>query len=363
MQKLLTILFVAWGVAVSATTYYCDGTNCVLPSQAEQNGTFNNAKSTGSQYNSSGQSAPSFNYNSTDAGQSSLSGQIGSNTMDISKQGTQGSEDSYNNAKADPNYLYNQGTAQIATCKSKSDPACQAVTKYNDDETQRDLGAYDMGTNAFAYSQSVRADPSNTSCSIIRSYKPINPVENMCLVGNHQQVSCEATITPYQRQEKLNPPIPLDGTILQPNSSPNVCGVGTVTNAWIPQSDRAWFIINSNAVMFDNFNLPILMGATSGVTPCRGVSGTISTTPTNTRNLLGQFYMDWFGSQRGNVAFYQEAGQNCGVDSSTKTCVIKITLAWAGGSTFTSWSVVFARPQTSKLVTHYQYNDGCQNYR
>jgi hypothetical protein len=73
--------------------------------------------------------------------------------------------------------------------------------------------------------------------------------------------------------------------------------------------------------------------------------------------------MDWFGSQRGNVAFYQEAGQNCGIDNTTTVCTIKITLAWLNGGTFTSWVVNFRRPITSQLVTHYQYNDGCQNYR
>lgn len=379
MKKLL--IFLAGCKMVVANTYYCETYyengkakyRCNTPSQTEQSNSFNNGVNKGTDFNTSGKNAPTINYNTTEAGQAGITNEFDKYTtghyskaiMDTSKQGTQDSEDDYKNAANDNNYLYNKGRSRIVQCKNQHDPdpACKAVIKYNDDDTQKALATYNMGTNAFAYSQTVIPDPNNSSCSLIRTYQPINPVDRVCLVGNHQQVDCEATLTPYQQTEKLNPPIPIDGTILQPNASPGVCNVGLVTNSWIPQGDRAWFTITSNAAMFDGLNLPITMGATSGVTPCRSVGGVIRIVPTYTRDLIGQFYMDWFGSQRGNVAFYQEAGQNCGIDNTTTVCTIKITLAWLNGGTFTSWVVNFRRPITSQLVTHYQYNDGCQNYR
>ncbi|MBY0379662.1 MAG: hypothetical protein K2P99_04595 [Burkholderiales bacterium] len=336
-----------------------------LPSPQDQQNAFNNAVATGNSYNSNSNLAPNFNYGSTDAGQQGVTSQFDKNTtghysasiMANSKAGTQGSEQEYNNASGDVNYLYNKGLSQIAHCKTESDPACLAVTKYNDDDTQKALSAYDMGTNAYAYSQTVKPDPNNSACSIIRTFKPLNPVNKSCIVGNHEQTDCQATISPYQTWEKLIPPDPVDGTVFNPVGSPGVCGVGIASGMYIPQSDRAWIILTSNATTYDANGISIVMGATSGVTPCRITGGSLVTTATYSRILLGQFYIDWLGSQRGNISFYQEAGLNC----SGSNCNFSITMN-APGANY-SWNITFKTPQTKHLVTHYDYNDGCKNYR
>lgn len=346
--------------------FNCTFAASTLPSPEDQQNAFNNAVSVGNSYNSSGQNSPNFNYGSTQDGQNGITSQFDKNTgghhyskqiMDISQQGTQGSEQDYNNASGDANYLYNKGLSQIAHCKTESDPACVAVTKYNDDETQKALSAYDMGTNAYAYSQTVRPDPNNSACSIIRTFKPLNPVNKVCIVGNHEQTDCEATISPYQTWEKLIPPDPVDGTVFNPVGSPGVCGVGIASGMYTPQSDRAWIILTSNAVTYDANGISIVMGATSGVTPCRITGGNLVTNATSSRILLGQFYIDWLGSQRGNISFYQEAGSNC----SGSNCNFNITMN-APGANY-SWNIDFKTPQTKHLVTHYDYNDGCRNYR
>ncbi len=269
--------------------------------------------------------------------------------------GTAGANDMYNSTVRDPNYLYNSGTRAIKDCETKDDPRCTTLNKYGDKDTQRQLQAYTQGFSD-KYWISTTPDPADATCSYIHKKAPINNTMHNCITGVKQQNQCSNTIVPYS--EKL-PPIPADGVVLHEVDSPGVCGVGQSSGAWIPQSDRAWFMIVSNAGSFDDGFLPITMGATSGVTPCRGATNSIIVTPTSSRRLLGQWYMDWFGSQRGNIAFYQEAGQNCGIGSATSICTIGLTLAWVGGGVFTSWSITFDRPQTHNYVKHYQYTKGC----
>lgn len=271
--------------------------------------------------------------------------------------GNANAKNMYNGQQNDPNYLYNNGRQSILDCETKTDPRCTTINKYGDKDTQSQIQAYTQGIST-RYLMSVAPDPIDKSCSIVKRKNPINQTTASCISSAKQQNQCNNTITPYS--EKL-PPIPVDGVVLHNVGSPGVCGVGQSSGSWIPQGDRAWFIITSSEGSFDGGTLPITMGATSGVTPCRGASNSIIVTPTTVRRTLGQFYMDWFGSQRGDIAFYQEPGQNCGIDSTTPTCTIGLTLSWAGGGVFTSWSITFDRPQTHRYAKHYKYTKGCAN--
>jgi hypothetical protein len=364
MHKLLMILFCACSYEITfASTYYCDGTNCVLPSQGEQNGTFNSAKSTGNQYNSSGQSAPGFNYSSTGDGQNALAGQVGNSMMDLSKQGTQGSEQSFNNTKSDPNYLYNQGIAQIANCKSKTDPACQAVTRYNDDDTQRNLQGYDMGTNAFAYGQSVRADPNNSSCSIIRTYKPINPTDNMCMVGNHQQVSCEATLTPY-REYITVPPNPADNTVMASGSQKvDACGGAWASSSSVIISLEA--LTNQGKVhlhMDNNSDAHCASDAPAAFDADIPFQGFNQTVYSVNQGSCGGGHWDMGG-------FVEVKSNGCSGDLCTYIVTVTAT---KGGDKHqckdrksATFYLNFNKPKAGYTDTkdHYPYNDQCASYR
>jgi hypothetical protein len=269
--------------------------------------------------------------------------------------GNANAKNMYNGASNDPNYLYNNGTQAIRDCSTQTDPRCTTLNKYGDKDTQTQIQAYTQGLST-RYLISVTPDPSDQACSIVKRKSPVNQSTATCIAGSNQQSQCNNIITPYT---EYIPPSPADGTVFNPVGSPGVCGVGVVTDSWIPQSDRAWFIITSNYNMFNAGSLPIVFGATSGVTPCRGGNATVITTPTSSRILIGQFYMDWLGSQRGNIAFYQEPGMNCGVNDSTLTCNINITLAWFNGGVFASWVVNFTRPKPPQYIQHYSYSKGC----
>lgn len=258
---------------------------------------------------------------------------------------------------ADPNYLYKEGVNEIANCQKAGDPRCTTLNRYGDKDTQTQIQAYTQGVST-KYQITVTPDPSDSQCMISKRKVPINQTIATCVSSLKENAQCQNTINPYQ---EYVPPVPADGAILQPSGSPGVCGVGTVTSSWIPEYDRAWLTITSSEGLFAGGNLPIVMGAYSGSTPCRGASGAISIFPTTTRKLLGHFYMDWFQHQKGEVGFYQEVGQNCGINDETPYCSINITLSWVNGGKFTSWLITFQRPRIHSYITHYTYNKGCIN--
>ena len=177
--------------------------------------------------------------------------------------GTAGASDMYNSQVKDPNYLYNSGTRAIKDCETKNDPRCTTLNKYGDKDTQRQIQAYTQGFSS-KYWISTTPDPADSTCSYIHRKAPINNTIHTCIAGIKQQNQCSNTLVPYV--ETL-PPIPVDGVILHPVGSPGVCGVGQASGTWIPQSDRAWFVITSSSGLFDGGTLPISMGATSGVIP------------------------------------------------------------------------------------------------
>jgi len=282
-----------------------------------------------------------------------------SSVIDNANAGASGANITYNAAHDDPNYLYNHGVAEIQNCKNKNDPRCSTLNKYGDEDTQRVIQAYTQGFSQ-KYYMSISSDPSASNCSIIHRKKPVNATNYKCNAGIEQHTQCHNLINV---SADYIPASPVDGTIFQPSGSPGVCGVGVVTNSWIPQSDRAWFTISQNINMFASNTLPITMGATSGKTPCRGASGTIITYPTKSRVLVGQWYMDWLGGNRGNIGLYQEPGENCGIDDSTSICRISMTLSLVGGGTLASWVVNFARPIPQHYIQHYSYSKGCPDVK
>ncbi len=263
----------------------------------------------------------------------------------------------YSSEFNNPNYLYNNGVQEIKNCEHESDPRCTTINKYGDKGTQTEIQSYAHGI-ATRYYLAVAPDPEDKSCSIIKRKAPINQNTETCSASTKQYNECNNTIIPDS--EKLAPE-PIDGTVLHNLISPGVCGVGSVSGSWIPQGDRAWFIITSNEGSFNSGTLPVVMGATSGKTPCISASSSIVTIPTRSRLLLGKFYIDWLNSQKGNIAFYQEPGQNCGVDKKTLMCTINLTLAWENGAVLNSWVITFARPKTRNYARHYKYINGCSN--
>lgn len=110
--------------------------------------------------------------------------------------GNANSKDMYNNTygeNANPNYLYNEGTKEIAACQSKTDPKCTTLNKYGDKDTQTKLQAYTHGAST-RYYLSVKPDPADSSCSKVTRKVPINATSALCVASSHTQSNCNSTI-------------------------------------------------------------------------------------------------------------------------------------------------------------------------
>lgn len=111
--------------------------------------------------------------------------------------GNANSKTMYNNTygdNADPNYLYKEGTKDIAACQSKSDPRCTTLNKYGDKGTQTQLQAYSQGISS-KYYISVKPDPSDSSCSTVTRKVPVNQSTVTCTASAHSQDSCNSNIS------------------------------------------------------------------------------------------------------------------------------------------------------------------------
>lgn len=221
MRK-FTFILLCWIGAVFA--------NAPIPSQSEQQQSWNNSVNSANSMNSNGVGNIGLtNYADVNAGLNFLSSQVGANTINYAKQSVDGNgqataavQSQFNGARTNQNYLYNQGRAGLIQCKSQSDPACAAVTKYNDDSVQGALHQYNMGTNSFAYNMYVTPDPSNATCSLIHTFQPVNSQTIQCTSGINSRQGCITTITPYSN---YYPPSPPDGSIVSSGgTSVGACG-------------------------------------------------------------------------------------------------------------------------------------------
>ena len=119
-----------------------------------------------------------------------------SNVANNANTGNANSQSMYNNTygeNANPNYLYNEGTKDIAACQSKDDPRCSTLNKYGDKDTQAQFQAYSQGISA-KYYISVKPDPADSSCSTITRKVPINQSLASCIASSHTQTTCNSTI-------------------------------------------------------------------------------------------------------------------------------------------------------------------------
>ena len=193
--SIVTSILLCYGVVFADTS--------TVPSPSDQKQAWQNGVDSGNSMNSQGVGSIGFNgFSDINSGLNSLNTQLGSAIVDNSKQAVDSSgqanssiKGQYNSASGDPNYLYNQGGAGIVRCKSQTDPACNAVTRYNDDSVQASFNQYNMGTSSYAYNYSVSPDPNNATCSIISSYEPINSQLKTCIAGRNTQNTCSTIIS------------------------------------------------------------------------------------------------------------------------------------------------------------------------
>lgn len=161
-------------------------------SYADNNDLFNQAYQLGKQNN--------FNLNLN--GNSSINSYAASNNLnstivDNANAGTANSQDMYNNTysdNADPNYLYKQGTAEIQSCQTKSDPRCTTLNKYGDKDTLTQIQAYSQGLSD-KYYISTKPDLSDSSCTFVTRKVPINQSNVMCIASAHSQNTCNSNIS------------------------------------------------------------------------------------------------------------------------------------------------------------------------
>lgn len=104
---------------------------------------------------------------------------------------------------SNPNYLYNEGTKEIAACQGKNDPRCATLNKYGDKDTQAGLQSYTHGVST-KYYISVRPDPINSACSIVTRKVPINQTNADCISGNKSQVNCNSIISISLKNNECN---------------------------------------------------------------------------------------------------------------------------------------------------------------
>jgi hypothetical protein len=156
---------------------------------ADNNDMFNNAYQVGKQNQ--------FNFNLNSGSTFNSFGQANnfeSNIINSANAGNATAQPMYNGAANDPNYLYNQGKADIASCQSKSDPRCTSLNKYGDKDTQTQYQAYNQGISG-KYSIITKPDPSDSNCTQVIRKVPIGESTKTCVASASQQTQCHSTIS------------------------------------------------------------------------------------------------------------------------------------------------------------------------
>jgi hypothetical protein len=349
MKYKILICFVPIGLSYAAAP---------VPSPADQQQAWQSSVNAASSMNNSGVGNIGFNnFTDINSGMTSLNSQIGASTMNIAKQSVDGSgqanstiKNQYTNAGNDSNYLYNQGQAGITKCKTQNDPACNAVTRYNDDSVQASLNQYNMGTNAYAYNMYVTPDPSNATCSIIHSYAPLNSQTVQCVSGRNSQVDCTTIITPYSNYV---PPVPPDGSSL--------------TSGYAQETSKTFCAITVGVYAYENLTKQSMI---SVVATSRNDDG--GWNETHTFNLSM------------NSGGYQFAYQNNNNGNTNKTMVGSVNSATCNGSSCSislttqcnhgqlggnDWNrsatttVYYTKPKVSSVDNGFSITDQCAPYK
>lgn len=127
-----------------------------------------------------------------------------SNIINDAKTGNATAQPMYNGATNDPNYLYNQGKADIANCQSKNDPRCTSLNKYGDKDTQTQFQSYNQGISS-KYSIITKPDPSDKNCTQVIKKVPLGEATKTCIASAHQQSQCHSTISISLAYHDCNP--------------------------------------------------------------------------------------------------------------------------------------------------------------
>lgn len=139
-----------------------------------------------------------FNFNLNENSSFDSFGQankLESNIINGANSGNANAKSMHDGADKDPNYLYNQGKADIVSCQSKNDPRCTTLNKYGDKDTQTQFQAYNQGISS-KYSIITKPDPSDSNCTQIIKKVPIGESTKSCISANKQSGKCNNTITP-----------------------------------------------------------------------------------------------------------------------------------------------------------------------
>jgi hypothetical protein len=221
---------------ITAFSYADDTYTPTIPTQQEQQQYFANAKAYGKNFNNS-ESSIQFQKNqdiksgvktsfvaSQKAGANITLGEsiLNNNGGNFDNNGnpTNNSKNNYSQSKSNPVFQYNSAQDQIAKCRSskfapgsEESAACNAVNRYTDDDFRRNLDAYHQDGFNYWNQKLISPDPNNSTCSIVKSWTPINPKDSICLVGRRTTPICQSSLTAW-REDVFDPAIPPDGTIL-----------------------------------------------------------------------------------------------------------------------------------------------------
>ena len=297
------------------------------------------------------------------------SNNLSSKIADGANAGTANSENMYTGQLKNDNYLSASGKQSIKDCENKQDPRCTTLNKYTDKDTQTQLQAYTSGIST-RYQMTVAPDPTNKDCAIVKRKKPINETIQTCTSTQEQhttQSQCNNTIMPNQ---VTTPQTPADGIVFTPIPNPMCGNVTDVTNRVVYGEASQYlfnygttvFVIKSNMSLFMGGKLPMFMEFFNG-SFCGSTGGYIQTTPTTMPIAIGTLSV----IHNVPITYYQDPGQNCGIDGSTTTCNIKIRLmhmgskggGWMPDEVIRSWVITFTRPVPASAKNNYVYNKGC----
>ncbi len=212
-------------------------------------------------------------------------------------------------------------------------------------------------TNCAKFNGSI---PKNTICEYMVMYpENSNPNSGEHIIFNTSSnggKSSQDFVSTVTKHIETIPQSPSDGTVLQANPRVvDLCGIKTVTNTTGYASDYlnnpVFFIIKMSYSSFNSGKLPIELYSYDSRPNCVSSSGTISTTKTTQRILLGSA----LNNINSTYSFYQDAGENCDNGS---MCYINISVdytigLWDTTTALAKWLVTFTipKPASSSTIT------------
>ncbi len=368
-MKLRNSLLLMIPVSLVTVLSYADEYTPVIPTQQEQQQYFANGKNYGKNFNNSEsnvkfqnntniQSGVTTSFNAAQkAGANITLGEsiLNNNGGNYDKNGnpTNLSKNNYSQAKSNPVYQYNSSQDQISKCRnskyapgSQESAACNAVNRYTDDDFRRNLDAYHQDGFNYWNQRLISPDPNNSTCSIIKTWEPVNPKEQICLVGRRTTPTCQSTLSAWQE------------TIYHPA---NYYDGQTLLTYGVPMgADSATWTVVVYTSKFKSGFLDFIGSASSGVSGTQTVKNSIPMTAIGADISVGNFYIDWHGNKRGNIYFTIKAGSpGCNSNS----CVYNISLTGNDVNDYRTITVTKPVDAYNEYINHFDYYDGCSSYK